>query len=196
MNDHQAAILNYFRKYIELTEDDERRICSSFTEQLIKKRQFIVQPNFVATHRSYVINGAFRSYVVTPQGEEHTISFAIDDWWITDYNSYIYQRPATMFVVALEDSRIMQIEFKKEMELKAAHHKFETFFRTIAERGLASYQRRVISNLTKTAEERFEEFESNYPDIAQRVPQYALASFLGMTTEYLSKMRNKRMKKK
>ena len=161
----------------------------------VKKRQFIVQPNFVANHRNYVVQGAFRSYVVADGGQEHTITFAIDDWWITDYNSYIYQKPATMFVIALEDSSIMQIDFAKETEMKASHQKFETFFRTIAERGLAFYQRRLISNLTQTAEERYDEFELKYPLITQRVPQYALASFLGMTTEYLSKLRNRRARK-
>ncbi len=190
------SVIDFFEKFIALTEEDRVKITSSFKEVKVKKRQFIVQPNFVATHRNYVVHGAFRSYVVADEGQEHTIAFAIDDWWITDYNSYIFQKPATMFVVALEDSTIMQIDYEKEKELKASHQKFETFFRTIAERGLAFYQRRLISNLTQTAEERYNEFESKYPLVSQRVPQYALASFLGMTTEYLSKLRNHRAKKK
>lgn len=186
----------FFEKFISLDEDDRIKIRSSFKEVKVKKRQFVVQPNFVATHRNYVVHGAFRSYVVADEGQEHTIAFAIDDWWITDYNSYIFQKPATMFVVALEDSTIMQIDYEKEKELKASHQKFETFFRTIAERGLAFYQRRLISNLTQTAEERYDEFVEKYPLILQRVPQYALASFLGMTTEFLSKIRNKKTNQK
>ncbi len=196
MQNNFTAIEAYFERFIPLSDEDRKAIRSSFKEVRIKKRQFVVQPNFVAAHRNYVVTGAFRSYVVADEGQEHTIAFAIDDWWITDYNSYISQKPATMFVVALEDSIVMQIDFEKEKELKALHHRFETFFRTIAERGLAFYQRRLISNLTQTAEERYNEFEMKYPQIAQRVPQYALASFLGMTTEYLSKLRNQRTKKK
>lgn len=196
MQNNYKLVEDYFEKFIHLSEEDRLKIKQVFKEVKVKKRQFIVQPNFVASHRNYVVHGAFRSYVVADEGEEHTIAFAIDDWWITDYNSYIFQKPATMFVVALEDSTIMQIDFEKEKELKASHQKFETFFRTIAERGLAFYQRRLISNLTQTAEERYDEFELKYPLIAQRVPQYALASFLGMTTEYLSKLRNHRAKKK
>lgn len=191
-----SAVIDYFQKFIELSPADCLKINSCFKEVKVKKRQFIVQPNFVATYRNYVIKGAFRSYVVADEGEEHTIAFAIDDWWITDYNSYIFQKPATMFVVALEDSTIMQIDFEKEKELKASHQKFETFFRTIAERGLAFYQRRLISNLTQTAEERYDEFVEKYPLILQRVPQYALASFLGMTTEFLSKIRHKKTNQK
>jgi CRP-like cAMP-binding protein len=196
MANNYTHLITFFQKFIDLTEEDHAKIISSFKEIKIKKRQFIVQPNFVATCRNYVVKGAFRSYVVADEGQEHTIAFAIDDWWITDYNSYIFQKPATMFVVALEDSIIMQIDYEKEKVLKASHQKFETFFRTIAERGLAFYQRRLISNLTQTAEERYNEFELKYPLISQRVPQYALASFLGMTTEYLSKLRNHRAKKK
>ena len=125
-----------------------------------------------------------------------SITFAVDDWCITDYNSYIFQQPATMFVVALEDSTILQLSFEREQELKQLNHKFETFFRIVAERGLAFQQRRITSNLTQTATERYEYFVSKYPQIVQRVPQYALASYLGMTTEFLSRIRNKRTSNK
>jgi CRP-like cAMP-binding protein len=195
MEDHHSVI-SYIERFVALNETDKDLIKDAFKQVRIKKRQFIVQPNFVASHRNYVVNGAFRSFVVANEGQEHTIAFAIDDWWITDYNSYIYQKPATLFVAALEDSVVMQIDFATEQRLKATYPKFETFFRIIAERGLAFYQRRLISNLTQTAEERYHEFEERYPLINQRVPQYALASFLGMSTEYLSKLRNNRVKKK
>jgi CRP-like cAMP-binding protein len=171
-------IASYIDKFVKLTDEEKVIFCSCFNELKIKKRQFIVQPNFITKHRHYVLKGAFRAYVVADEGQEHTITFAIEDWWITDYNSYIFQQPATMFVVALEDSLILQIDFEKEQELKSKNHKFETFFRIIAERGLASQQRRIISNLTQTAEERYEYFSNKYPQIVQRVPQYALASYL------------------
>lgn len=188
-------IIEFIDKLVKLTDEESQLFSACFKLVKVKKRQFIVQPNFVAKHRNYVLKGAFRAYVVADEGQDHTITFAIDDWWITDYNSYIFQQPATMFVVALEDSTILQIDFDKEQELKKSNHKFETFFRIIAERGLASQQRRIISNLTQTAEERYENFVSKYPQIVQRVPQYALASYLGMTTEFLSRIRNKRTKK-
>ncbi len=188
-------IIEFINKFVELTDEESQLFSASFKEVKVKKRQFIVQPNFTTKHRHYVLKGAFRAYVVADEGQDHTITFAIDDWWITDYNSYIFQQPATMFVVALEESTILQIDFEKEQELKKSNHKFETFFRIIAERGLASQQRRIISNLTQTAEERYENFVSKYPLVVQRVPQYALASYLGMTTEFLSRIRNKRTKK-
>ena len=189
-------IIDHLQKIVSVNQEEAEQFAASFREVKVKKRQFIVQPNFTARHRNYVLEGAFRAYVVADEGQDHTISFAINDWWITDYNSYIYQKPATMFVVALEDSTILQIDFEKEQALKKANHKFETFFRIVAERGLAFYQRRIVSNLTQTAEERYIHFVQNYPQIIQRVPQYALASYLGMTTEFLSRIRNKRVKNK
>lgn len=186
----------FLQKFELLSEEELSQFVSEFSEVKVKKRQYIVQPNFTARSRHFIVKGAFRSFVVGENGIEHTISFAIEDWWITDYNSYIFQQPATMFVMALEDSIILQIEFEKEQSLKKSNHKFETIFRIMAERGLAFQQRRLISNLTQTAEERYDLFLEKYPLVAQRLPQYALASFLGMTTEFLSKIRNGKLKRK
>ena len=186
----------YINKFVTLSEEESEFFASKFEVKKIKKRQIIVQPDFVAKHRNFVVQGTFRSYVAGDLGEDYTITFAIEDWWITDYNSYIFQQPATMFVIALEDSTLLQISFDNEKLLKAANFKYETFFRMIAERSTAFMQRRIITNLTHSAEQRYENFIDKYPQIAQRVPQYALASFLGMTTEFLSKIRNKKTPKK
>jgi CRP-like cAMP-binding protein len=142
-----------------------------------------------------VVRGALRAYVVGEEGQDHTIQLAVDQWWISDYNSYIFQQPASMFVIALEDSVLLQIAFDNEKKLKASNHKFETFFRTLAERSTASMQRRIITNLTMSAEQRYNSFVEKYPQMAERIPQYAIASFLGMTTEFLSKIRNKKVKR-
>lgn len=192
----KETIVNYISRTVSLTDEEAAQFAAAFAEVKVKKRQFIVQPNYTARHRNYVLNGAFRAYVVDDSGGDHTIAFAIEDWWITDYNSYILQQPATMFVVALEDGILLQIEHEKELALKSANHKFETFFRVRAERTAAFMQQRIISNLTQTAEERYERFLEKYPSIVQRVPQYALASYLGMTTEFLSKIRNRKVRKK
>lgn len=193
---NQDKIVEYIKRSVSLTDQEAETFSDAFREVKIKKRQFIVQPDFIVKKRNYVLNGAFRAYVVDDNGQDSTIAFAIEDWWITDYNSYILQKPATMFAVALEDSTILEISYEKEEALKMQNHKFETFFRIRAERTAAFMQQRIISNLTQTAEERYENFVSKYPQIVQRVPQYALASYLGMTTEFLSRIRNKRVTKK
>ncbi|WP_214649549.1 Crp/Fnr family transcriptional regulator [Sphingobacterium mizutaii] len=180
---------------VPVSEEECEEVLSYFNVKRIKRKQFIIQPEFVAKHRNYVVKGAFKAYVINENGNEHTIQFAIEDWWISDYNSYIYQKPATMFVAALEDSIVLQIDYQSEQALKKANHKYETFFRILAERAAAYQQRRIISMFTQTAEERYNDFIVRYPLAVQRLPQYVLASYLGMTTEFLSKIRNNKLKK-
>lgn len=181
---------------MSLDNEEAEQFCTSFKEVRIKKRQFITQPNFTDKHRTFVLSGALRTYAVSDDGQEHTLQFAIENWWASDLNSYIYQNPATLFIVALEDSLVLQLDYNKEQELKRANHKFETFFRIMAEKGLAFEHRRIIFNLAHSAEARYENFLLNFPNFIQRVPQYALASYLGMSTEFLSRIRNKRAHKK
>lgn len=192
---HQT-IIDYINKIVTLTAEETTEITTCFKAIKVKKRQFIIQPNYVAEYRYFVVKGALRSYVIGDEGQDQTIQMAIEDWWISDYNSYIFQQPATMFVMALEDCDLLQISFEDEQRLKKRSHTFETFFRIMAERAAAFMQKRVITNLTKTAEERYNLFMERYPLMVQRMPQYALASYLGMTTEFLSKIRNQKVKRK
>lgn len=184
------------KKKIELSPENLEHLVSKFKMVRVSKKQLVIQPGFVAQHRIYVLKGAFRSYVIDENGNEVTIQFAIDDWWISDYNSYIYQTPATQFVAALEDSIILKIEHEDELELKASSHQLETLFRMMAEKSAAFYARRIVSNLTQNAEERYTDFLEKYPKVVQRLPVYALASYLNMTREFLSKIRNDKVKKK
>lgn len=192
---HNNIIADYLRKFVTLTDEEAVEFSAAFHEIKVKKRQLIVQPNFVAKSRYFVISGALRAYVIGDEGQDHTIQLAIDEWWISDYNSYMFQQPASMFVVAMEDSVLLQISFENEQKLKAANYKFETFFRIIAERAAAFMQRRIVMNLTKTAEERYNIFLDRYPQMMNHFPQYVIASYLGMTTEFLSRIRNRKLKK-
>jgi CRP-like cAMP-binding protein len=194
--DHKQTIVNYLKKLVPVTDEEAEEFASAFKEMRVKKRQFIIQPDFTAKSRFFVLQGSLRAYVVGDGGQDHTIQMAIEEWWISDYNSYIFQQPASMFVTALEDSLLFQITHENESRLKAANYKFETFFRILAERSVAFMQRRIISNLTHSAEERYELFMEKYASMIPRFPQYVIASYLGMTTEFLSKIRNQRVKHK
>ena len=191
----KANIRDYVRKFVDLSDDEVEAFSMPFKEIKVKKRQLLVQPGFVARNRFFVRQGALRAYVVNDLGQDNTIQLAIEEWWISDYNSYMFQQPASMFVTAVEDSVLLQLSFEDELKLKAAHYKYETFFRIIAERAAAFMQRRVISGLTHTAEERYAIFLERYPLMSNRFPQYVIASYLGMTTEFLSKIRNNKLKK-
>jgi len=190
------AIIAYARKLVPLSDSEAAEFANAFKEVRVKKRQFLIQPNFTAKSRYFVIKGSLRAYVIGEDGQEHTIQLALEEWWISDYNSYIYQQPASMFVVALEDCVLLEISYLEETKLKTANYRFETFFRILAERSVAFMQRRIITNLTQSAEERYESFMQRYAVFATRFPQYVIASYLGMTTEFLSKIRNQRVKPK
>lgn len=184
-------ILANVQRYVSLTPEDEAAFTAIISERKLRKRQFLVQPGFVCTHQSYVLQGAFRAYFVTNEGIDHTIQFALEDWFISDFNSYINQQPASLYVEALEEAVVQQIEYEAVEQLCADRPIFERYFRMVAQRAFAFSQRRILSNLGNTAEERYVEFQAQYPTIVQRVPQYALASYLGMTPEFLSKIRKR-----
>ncbi len=188
-------LLKYVQSFVPISKQEADQFTNAFEEVIVKKKQFLVQPEFVSNYRFFVNKGAFRSYFITSKGQDHTLQFAIENWWISDFNSYIYQQSATLFIVALEDSVVLRINHNAEEKLKSSNHKFETFFRIIAEKGLAFEHRRILFNLTQSAESRYENFLKNFPNFAHRVPQYALASYLGMSTEFLSRIRNRRTQK-
>lgn len=185
------SIINNIKNYVDLNEQDIVQLESIVTSKKVKKRQFIVQPGFVCQSQTYVVKGALRSYFINAKGEENTVQFAVEDWFISDFNSYINQTPATLFVEVLEDGIIEQISYQDVEKLCSQNHKFEHFFRLVAQKSFAFAQKRILSNLGKTAEERFVEFNELYPKISQRVPQYMLASYLGITPEFLSKIKKK-----
>lgn len=183
-------LLNNIKRYVALNARDEHEFLKIVRKTRLKKRQYLVQPGFICQSQTYVLKGALRSYFVSPEGQEHTIQFAVEDWFISDFNSYITQSPASLFVEALEDSIVFQINYEDAEQLCANNVRFEHFFRVVAQKSFAFAQRRILSNLGLTAEERYKEFLAMYPNIVQRVPQYTLASYLGMTPEFLSKLKS------
>lgn len=193
--DEFLPIKQYVARFISLTEEEEKQFASFLRITRVKKKQQIVQPDFVCKYRSFVISGCMKAYLLDLKGQNHTIAFAIENWWISDYNSYINQEPATFFVEAIEDTVLIQIDYNSEQLLMNTIPKFERFFRIITQRSLGFMQRRLLSNLSLSAEERYEEMLRKYPEIVNRVPQYCLAAYLGFSNEFLSKIRNKRVKK-
>ena len=164
-------------------------------ERFIKKRQIISHPEFIAVNRYYLVKGTFKSYVIDDSGNVKVISLAIDSWDVTDNSSYFQNLPGSMFIEALEDSTVLQVSNESERFLKKHSHLYERIFRKIAERNCVFMERRIISCLTKTAEERYFDFAKNYPEHLRRIPQNVIASYLGMTSQYLSRIKNKQLKK-
>jgi CRP-like cAMP-binding protein len=185
------SILENIKRFVHLSKDEGEKFISIIRKTRIKKRQFIDQPGYVCLYRNYVVKGAFRSYFIDYEGKEHTVQIAIEDWFVSDFYSYITQTPATLFVEALEDSIILQMTYNDIEALCKEIHSLSEYFRITTERAFAFSRKRALSNLSKTAEERYLEILERYPDIVNRVPQKVIASYLGMTPEFMSKIRKK-----
>ena len=188
MEEH-VGLFNNIERYVLLTPEEKAKIASVFVLQNIKRRQFIEQPGFVSNYRNYVIQGAFRSFFVDEEGKEHTVQIAMDDWFVSDFYSYITQTPATLHVEALENSSILRATYDEIEPLCKEIHALSEYFRITTERAFAFSRKRALSNLSLSAEERFLELEKRYPNMIQRVAQKVIASYLGMTPEFLSKVR-------
>ncbi|WP_339880880.1 Crp/Fnr family transcriptional regulator [uncultured Algoriphagus sp.] len=183
------GLLENIGQYVSLTEEETDKLIAIIRTTKIKKRQFIDQPNYVCQYRNYIVDGAFRSYFVDAEGKEHTIQIAVEDWFISDFCSYITQTPATLFVEALEDSTIFQMAYDDVEGLCKEIHALSEYFRIKTEIAFAFSRKRALSYLSLTAEERYLEFFNRYPNVVNRVPQKVIASYLGFTPEFLSKIR-------
>lgn len=188
-----APLLENIRRYVDLSKVEADELTSIITTTRIKRRQFIIQPGFICHSRTYIVNGAFRVFYLDDDGKEHTVSIGIEDWFVTDFWSYINQEPATNYAEALEDSMIFQMQYKDIESLCKKIHPLSEYFRLTTEKAFAYSRRRVISNISMTAEQRYDIYAAKYPQIVHRVPQYVLASYLGMSPEFLSKIRKRKM---
>ena len=184
-----TQILDNIKKYVTLTLKDEQEFTSILLKRNIKKKEFIVKPGDNFTSLYYVKSGAFRSFTIDKKGIEYTIRLAIDDWFISDLSSYINQTKAQLYVQALDDSIVYQMKHSQIEDLCSKNQKIHLFFRKATEKAFAFSQKRVLTNLNKTAKERYLEFRNTYPEIVNKVPSYVLASYLMMTPEFLSKIR-------
>ena len=185
-------LVDHIRKQMELSDDEQAYLATLLRVGIYKKRQFIDQPGYVSRYRNYVVKGALRAYIIGNDGQEHTISLAIEDWFIGDPGSYMSQEPATLFVEAVENCVVIQLSFENEQLLMEKLPKFERFFRIRAHKTAVNFQKRVLSNISQTAEERYDNFISKYPQLISRFPLYVIASYLGMSREFLSRIRNNR----
>ncbi|MAE84146.1 MAG: Crp/Fnr family transcriptional regulator [Flammeovirgaceae bacterium] len=184
-------LLNNITRHVSLTDEEIEKLRAIVRETRIKKRQFIDQPGYTCKYRNYVVQGSFRSFFLDREGKDHTVQIALEDWFVSDFYSYITQTPATLFVEALEDSIILQMNYEHIESLCSEIHALSEYYRITTERAFAYSRKRALSNLSKTAEERYLELTERYPDITNRVPQKIIASYLGMSPEFLSKIRKK-----
>lgn len=188
-----TPLLNHINRFITLDESEAVRIANRISHRKYLKGQFIVQHGDICKFESYVLKGCCKSFYVDPGGHEHIVMFAIEDWWTGDLGSFITQTPADYNVVCLEDTEVIQLSYDNLEKLYQEVPKLERFFRIIIQKAFVASEKRIIRNLSMSAKDRYLQFQKQYPLFEQRIPQYMIASYLGITKEFLSKIRNQLM---
>jgi CRP-like cAMP-binding protein len=180
------SLLKNIAKHITLTKEETALFSSLLIDKNLGKKTLILEANQDCRYLSYVKSGALRSYYVDQYGKESTVMFAIADWWITDMYCYLNRKPAMMHIETIEESTIIQISRSNFDQLLETIPKFEKFFRILMQNAYTREQLRIMENLSLTAEERYHNFVIKYPQIVKQVTQKQIASYLGITPEFLS----------
>lgn len=186
------SILRSVSRHITLSREEESYFLSLLTEAKIKRKEFLLREGEVCDFSAFIVAGCLRGYTIDGNGFEHILQFAPPDWWITDMYSLITRKPGSLFIDAMERTDALLLSYSNREKLCAHVPKFERFFRILAENSLVSNRQRIIDNLSLTAKQRYEKFCKVYPTIFATIPQKHVASYIGVTPEFLSKLRSER----
>ena len=183
-------LLDYISKYVTLTNTEEHFLTSRLSSRKYIKGQYLLQQGDISQTECFIISGCTKMFYLDDKGQEHIIMFSIEDWWTSDLGSFISQTPSDFNVQCLENTEIIQFSYENIEEIFSKIPKLERFFRKIIEKAFVASQKRIIRNFSLTAKERYLIFKENYPKIEQRIPQYMVASYLGISKEFLSKIKS------
>src|SRR5688572_22153883 len=183
-------LLQYISQYVQLTEDEQQLFLSKIRLGKYLKGQYVVQNGNVCRYESFVLKGCLKTFYIDNEGQEHIVMFAIENWWTADLGSFLTQTPACYNILCLENCELAQITYPDLEALYLAIPKLERFFRIIIQKAYIAAQQRIVNNFSMAAKDRYVQFRKQYPEIDQRVPQYMIASYLGITKEFLSKIRH------
>ena len=166
---------------------------ASWTKKTLEKGEYLLRNGDVCRHDNYIVSGALKAfYINSENGNEEILYFAIDDWWATDMESFSKQKPSIYNIQAIDKTTVLQISYHSFQKLLHEIPSLERYFRIILESYLGSLQKRIIYNNVYDAEHRYYDFLKTYPNIASKVPQYLIASYLGVSAEFLSRIRKKK----
>lgn len=185
------SLISYFSKHLPLNEKEITYLKTVVMEKKVRRRQFLLQEGDICKHNSFVVEGCLRMYMVDANGKEHNLQFAIENWWVIDMNSFYSDEPSRLNVEAIENSTILQIHREDQFNMFVNYPKFNRIFRVLSENALIACQRRVMQNISSTAEERYLDFMDRYPFLFNRISNVQIASYLGITPEFLSTIRKR-----
>lgn len=189
-------ILNNISGYIHLNDTEKDFFVSLLKPMSLKRKQMLLKTGEICRFSAFVVHGCLRGYSVDENGYEHVLNFAPKNWWIADMYSLITQKPGVLNIEALEYTEMLTLSKVHQEELYVNVPVFERFFRIITENSLVSYQQRLLDNLSLTAEERYNNFCKRYPTLITTLPSKQIASYIGVTPEFFSKMKHRLLLKK
>ncbi len=190
-----SLILENINKFTTLSPEEEHLFLSNTEIQQYKAKTIVLNAGEVCKHSYFVNSGLLRSFTINDNIVEHILSFACEGWWIGDMYSLISQKPGTLFIEVLEDAEVVLLSKENQEKLYLEIPKLERFFRILTENSLVANQERLMDNLSLSAEERFDKFCKKYPTLIQKVSQKQIAAYIGVTPEFLSKMKARMLKK-
>jgi len=190
MQNKAEPLLNYIKNYINLNDEEVTVLLTKIAFRKYLKGQYVVQQGDICKNSCFVLSGCTKTFYMDSQGQEHIVMFSIEDWWSSDIGSFITQTPADFNIQCLENTELAIFSYDIIEELYSEIPKLERFFRQVVERGLIASQKRIVRSFSMTAKEQYLYFRNQYPKIEQRIPQYMIASYLGITKEFLSKIKS------
>jgi CRP-like cAMP-binding protein len=176
---------------IALNDDEFKRFIKPFLVTTVQKKEYLLREGEVCNFEAFVNKGCFKVYHLDDKGVEQVVYFAAENWWITDIDSFIHQTPSQLSIQALENSEILLIQKADKEKLYEDMPKVEKLFRIMTQKTHVALQRRMIDTLSKTADQRYLEFLHRYPEIASRLTNIQIAAYLGVSHEFVSKIRKK-----
>lgn len=198
MTKNDAVILldDFFNRNTNLSKEERLALYDKMQLIHFPAKSLLSKPGDICPYEAYVVKGLVRTYFINDKGDEVTIHFAKEDWWVGDIASFSLQRPSVLSIETLEDTYILAITYSEKEKLFKEKPLFERVFRMMIQRTHAFMLNRLVSVLSSSADVRYKEFIERYPDVPQRVPQHYIASYLGISPEFLSKIRSKMAKAK
>ena len=178
-----------------LSPQAEQYVYSIAKEKKVSKGEILIREGQAVKKTYFVVDGSLRSFCVDKEGKEHTLQFAIKDWWISDFIAIYNHEPASLTVECITDSVVIEFNAQKLSEIYLSFPEFESFQRENLQRHVVSLHKRILNQLQLTASERYSLFLKQYPNIEQHVPNYHIASYLGITQQSLSRIRAKKANK-
>ena len=184
----------YVLKSVNLSAGELDYFNSMLQYKVVPKKTMLLQAGNICNFEAYVIKGCIREYYIDGHGAELTLQFAVEDWWVSDITSFEDQKVSDMYIETLEDCELLMLSRKSKEQLLAEVPKLERMFRLMIQRHLSVVQSRLFKTVTHSGMEKYLEFIKRYPTIPQRVPQHYIASYLGMSPEFLSKLRTRHLR--